>query len=463
MIAIFRNLYIMLTSYLGRNTMKTTPCIIIIAGFALAAAVPRVSAQEYFNRIDTPEDLAPVTPTSAPNEAETNPAESVNFSNLGVPNQPAGEEKYNMALGGLHFGLAAGVGLEYNDNINLAPSGQRLSDWAFRPSVTVDSTYAFSELNTLRFSLGASYAKYFRYSQFDTRGVLISPNSILALTMHVGQVAITFRDRFSYQEDPFDEPTISNTAVYRRFENQVGIQADWAINEMLDLTGGYDHYNLWTIDNQFSSLERAIDTVFIKPSYQIAPAVKVGVDASASFVRFNQQIQNNGDNYMIGPFVDVALARSTHLYAEGGYQDFVFQHDGTTGDNSDAKTWYARVDLANRLSDAFTQHLLFTKSAEIGFGSNFYDLYHVEYAADWKITESLSLDPSLFYEHYTTSAPVGTVGEKADRYGAAIGLRYIFTPSITLGLDYRYVYKDSNLPGLDYRQNLVLLSLYYNF
>jgi len=121
------------------------------------------------------------------------------------------------------------------------------------------------------------------------------------------------------------------------------------------------------------------------------------------------------------------------------------------------------VDIANRLTENFSQRLSFTKSAEVGFGSNFYDLYHLEYAADWKITESLVMDPSLFYEHYTTSASAGFVGESADRYGASIGFRYILSPSITLGLDYRYIYKDSNLAGLDYRQNLVLLSAYYNF
>lgn len=444
--------------------MKITPCsFIFIVCFAIVAAIPRASAQEYFNRIDTPEDLAPVTPTSAPNEAETNPAERVDIANLAQPNEPEGEEKYNMALGGLHFGLAAGVGIEYNDNINLAPKGMQESDWALRPSATIDSTYAFSDLNTLHFSLGASYAKYFDHPEYDTRGVLISPNSILALTMHVGPVALTFRDRFSYQEDPFSDPEISNTAVYRRFENQFGVQADWAINDLWTLTGGYDHYNLWTFDSEFASLERAVDTVFVKPSYQLGPSIKVGIDASASFVRFNEHIQNNGQNYMVGPFVDVALTSNTHLYAEGGYQDFVFQNDGTIGDTSDARTWYGRLDLANRISDALDQRLSFTKSAEVGFGSNYYDLYHVEYAADWKIMDNLVLDPSIFYEHYTTSAPIGTIGEKADRWGAAIGLRYILNPSITLGLDYRYVYKDSNLPDLSYRQNLVLLSLYYNF
>ena len=85
------------------------------------------------------------------------------------------------------------------------------SDFIFRPSVNLDAVWNLTELNTLRFSLGLSYAKYFNHSQFDTRGVLLSPNSELAISVHVGNnVFVTLRDRFSYQEDPYDIPTISN-------------------------------------------------------------------------------------------------------------------------------------------------------------------------------------------------------------------------------------------------------------
>ena len=68
--------------------------------------------------------------------------------------------------------------------------------------------------------------------------------------------------------------------------------------------------------------------------------------------------------------------------------------------------------------------------------------------------------PTFFYEHYKTS---GSFPEKANRYGALLGLRYILTPSVTMGLDYRFLLKDSNLKDSDYQQNLVLLSLFYNF
>ena len=74
--------------------------------------------------------------------------------------------------------------------------------------------------------------------------------------------------------------------------------------------------------------------------------------------------------------------------------------------------------------------------------------------------EKLEVGPSVFYEHYSTD---GSLGEKADRIGAALGFRYHFSNSLTLGLDYRYIWKNSNLEGLDYYQNLVFLSLYYKF
>jgi hypothetical protein len=444
--------------------MKITAYKYLSIGVMLASASSTVLAQEYFSRIASPNDLTPAKPATMEETENVNPADRVSISNPGTaPAAAAGGDKYNMALGPVHFGIAAGVGLEYNDNVNLGPKGSEISDFAIRPSLTVDATYQFSEMNTIHLSLGASYAKYFDHSEFDTRGILLSPNSVLAFTFHVGNFQVTLRDRFSYQEDSFSAPVLSNVTNYRRLENLVGIQVDWAANELFKITGGYDHYNLWTFDSTYSSLDRSIETLYVKPSYLISPAVSIGIDASVSFVSFKENVQNGGTSYLVGPFVDAALTQNTHLYAEVGYQDFTFDRNGTINDQSDSSSWYTRISISNRLSESFSQRLSFTKTAEVGYGSNYYDLYHLEYAADWKIMQNLTLDPSVFYEHYKTSSPTGLQAESADRYGAAIGLRYVLTPSITLGLDYRYLYKNSDIATLDYRQNLVLLSVYYNF
>jgi len=350
--------------------------------------------------------------------------------------------------------------LEWNDNIAYSHS-DRKSDFILHPSLTLDATWRITEMNTLRFSIGASYAKYFSHSEFDSHSLLLSPNTELAFTMQIGQVALTFRDRFSYQEDPYQFAVLSNVARYRRFYNDASIQADWQVTESTKLTAGFSHFNVWTFGGDFDALQRHVDTVYIRPSVRITPAVTVGLNASASIIKYAENIQNNGKTYLVGPFVEADLTAATKLYAEVGMQRFTFSSNGSIPDSStSANSWYTRVSLRNQWSEGVSQQLSFTKTEETGYLSNSYDLYHAEYSINWKITPSLSSVGSAFYEHYTTS---GELAETANRYGVALGARYVLTPSITLAADYRFLLKDSSISDLSYHQNMAMLSLYYNF
>ena len=391
--------------------------------------------------------------------------------------------KYNFAVGPVRFAIAVGIGIEFNDNITLSEH-DRQSDFILRPNLDLQATWRLSDLNTLHINVGISYAKYFDHSQYDTRGLLISPNSDIALTFFTGPVKWTVRDRLSYQEDSYDLPVLSNVAVYRRWENQAGIEGDWAINQKLDLKGGYDHYNLWTVGNDplFNLQDRSVDTIFIRPGVLINPALKVGVNASYSFISFSSPDRSDGDGLLVGPFIDWQLSDVTNLHLEGGFQQLSFNGGSNFDnaeinqlglsasdaaavqqilqDNSDSNSWYLKFEIDNKPTEFFTQRLSFSKTAEVGFGSDFFTLYHVEYNADWKAAPHVEVGPSLFYEYYTTS---GDLGEKAYRIGAALGIRYHFNNSFTVGLDYRYLYKNSDLVDSSYYQNLVFLSAYYKF
>jgi hypothetical protein len=133
---------------------------------------------------------------------------------------------------------------------------------------------------------------------------------------------------------------------------------------------------------------------------------------------------------------------------------------GTVQDNDDLDSYYIKFEIDNRPSEFFKHRLMFSKTGEIGFDSNFYQLWNVEYEANWKPWEHVEIGPDVFYEHYEASGPGG---EKGDRIGASLGIRYHFTNSLTLGLDYRYIWKNSDIIGNDYYQNLAFLSLYYKF
>ena len=467
--------------------MKTLPPLLILVLVLAALSLDGpANAQDYFRELDTRPVVDPYavdpylddsvyneplsdplmdqpiveTPSGVPGPiVETAPRfEATSYLDPAMPPTAEEEERYNWAFGPLRFNVAAGIGLEYNDNVNLAPSGQEESSFILRPSLTLDSVWRLSEMNTLRFSLGISYAKYFNQSQYSS--LLISPQSILALSIMVGDVRITVRDRFSYQEDPYDLVVLSNVARYRRFENQAGIQFDWAINPDLMLTAGYDHYNLWSFEEEFDSLTRAVDTLYMRPAFRINPSIRVGLNTSVSRVRFQEDIQNNGTSLFVGPFLEAAITDSTRLYLELGWQLFDFDRSGLIPDTDNASTPYVRAEIFNQLSEYYSHRLGYTRTAEVGYNTNFYELNHVEYTGSWEATPRLIAFPTLFYEHYKTS---GSFPEKANRYGAGLGLRYILTPSVTLGLDYRFIKQDSNIVDSDYRQNLIMLSLFYNF
>ena len=454
----------------------------------LLAGVSVSQAQDFFRDIGTSRSsggIGPVTPSdyTYDDQSPSGLRPLRPGQDLSVTEEQEETDKFNFALGNFRFGLALGIGFEYNDNINLADHG-RESDFVFRPVLNIDSEWRINDLNTLRFDIGISYAKYFNHSEFDTHGVLISPSSELALTMYTGPVKWTVRDRISYQEDPEAIPDISNVAVYSRWENQAGLEGDWAINQAVDVTVGYDNYNLWTtqknLDPAFALQDRSINTILFKPQWAVNPAIKIGVNGAYSFINFKDDTRSDGENLLVGPFIEWQMSEYTNLYLEGGYQQLRYNNTSNFApaavggsvltpaqaasvgltDNSDSNSYYIRFEIDNRPSEFFRHRLSFSKTAEIGFVSNYITLYNVEYDADWKIMEKLELGPTVFYEHYTTS---GDLGEKADRIGAAIGLRYHIRNNLTLGLDYRYIWKNSNLPDFSYYQDLVFLSLYYKF
>lgn len=384
------------------------------------------------------------------------------------------EEDYNFRLGNVDFVIAAGLGVEFNDNITLADQ-DRLSDIIFRPQLDLEGIWRISESNKLRFGVGLSYAKYLDHDEYDSDSVLIAPTSAISWTFKSGAFTITLRERLSYQEDPFDLPVLSGVANYARWENQAGIQVDWEANEFTRVTFGYDRYDLWAKEEFFKSQDRGIDTVYVRPSYQISPYVTVGVNLSASWVDFREDIQADALVYMVGPFVLWKVSDYLDVYAEVGYQRSDFDggttasaFDPDTGlltsdvviDEDDASSVYVKLELRHRPTENFRHKLVASKTAEVGFGSNYYDLYHVEYNADWKIGENTSLAPTLFWEYYETS---GDVSEHAHRFGAALGIYHILSEHLTVGLDYRFLWKDSDLPDSDYYQNLALLSIYYKF
>ena len=452
-------------------TSRISP--ILAAGTLIALAQPAFT-QEFFREFGTSRSsggIGRITP-SAEVFSGNSPS---GLSPVDAVDQGAVEEKYNFRLGLVDFVVAAGIGVEFNDNITLASSNE-ISDIIIRPEINIEGVLRVSELNTLRFGLGLGYAKYVDHSEFDSDGVIISPTSALVWSIKSGSVTFTVRERLSYQEDPFALATLSNAATFKRWENQAGFEIDWDATEYARVSVGFDRFDLWAKDDSFTSQDRSINTVFLRPSVDVSPRLTVGLNGSVSWTSYKENIQADGQTILVGPFMQVKVSDVTDFYAEVGWQQSSF--DGATiqqletrdangaivnpllVDTDDSQSLYFKAQISNRPSENFRHSFTASRTSENGLGSNFYDLYHFEYSADWLIRENTSITPVVFYETYKTS---GNLQEDASRMGLALGIHHMLSNSLTIGLDYRFLTKDSNRPDADYKQNLGMFSLYYKF
>lgn len=445
-------------------TILTGRILTLLGVLSLGATSP---AQEFFREFGSESSYSDGFRNSPSIEVFSG-NDDAGVNSLGPAEESDEEDDYNMRLGPLDFIIAAGLSVEFNDNITLA-SENELSDIIFRPQIDIEGVLRFSESNKLRLGVGIGYAKYLDHDEYDTNGVLIAPNSAIVWTIEAGAFTFTVRERLAYQEDPFEFTTISNTAAFRRWENQAGLQVDWDASQYTQITFGYDRYDLWAEDEVYESYSHSTDTLYFRPSYQVSPAVTVGLNTSYSWVDYTEDIQADGQVLLVGPFIQWKASEYVDVYLEGGYQQSTFDGGTLRGigpentpdiDTDDSNSYYVKASITHRPTESFRHKIEVSKTSELGQGSNFYDLVHLEYSIDWKVAENTSLRPTLFYEWFETS---GDDAEDGTRFGASIGLYHIFSEHLTLGLDYRYLQKDSNLPGFDYTQNLGLLSLYYKF
>ncbi len=366
---------------------------------------------------------------------------------------------YNLLVGPVRFRVSATMGIEYNDNINLAQSDKQ-SDVIFRPQVDFNAVWPITQLNTLRFDIGVSYAIYAQHSSDDTNGVLIAPGSQLAFDIFVGDFRINIHERPLLQQDPIAELQLSNTADYGRFENTAGISILWDLNKVL-VTVGYDHYNFVSTTSEFDYLNRNAEILAGTVSVAVSSNTNVGVEAYSVYSYYNQSVLNDAIDASFGGFVETQLSNFLKVRAAAGYQLINFDNTGSVDDSSDLSSYYVNILISNRLNANITQAVSAGHETQLGVDSNYITLTYVRYTTTWSIIRNTIINTEFFFEDGQDSG--GFIDEHLQRYGAALSVGYQLMPHVTLGLHYQYTQKDSNVAGRDYKQNRVSLDGTYSF
>ncbi len=366
---------------------------------------------------------------------------------------------YNLLLGPVRFRFSATMGVEYNDNINLAEVNEQ-DDVIFRPAINLDAIWPVTTLNTLRLDLGLSYAIYVDHSNANTNGVLISPGSQIAFDVFVGDFRINFHDRPSLQQDPIAELALSNVVDYGRFENTAGVSVLWDLNKAV-LTLGYDHYNYVSTNSDFDYLNRNAEELAGTLGVNVASNTTVGVESYAVFNYYDQHVLNDSTSTAVGGFVETQLTSYLKLRAAAGYQWIDFDHNGTVADPHNLSDYYANVLVSHRINAAVRQSISAGHESQLGVNSNYITLNYVRHTVSWNIIRNTLLSTEFFYEDADDSG--GFINEHLHRYGGALTIGYQLTPHVTLGLRYQYTQKDSDVAGRDYKQNRVSVDGTYSF
>lgn len=366
---------------------------------------------------------------------------------------------YNLLLGPVRFRVSATVGVEYNDNVNYAEVGVQ-KDVIITPNINLDAIWPITQLNTLRLDLGLGYSFYVDHSNYDTRAILIAPNSQVAFDIFVGDFRINIHDRMLAQQDPIAEPALSNVADYGRFENTAGISVLWDLNKIL-LTLGYDHYTFVSTTSAFDYLDRNAEELSGSAAYLVTPTIKIGVEANGVFNYYSESVLNDSTDFSAGVFAETEITNNIKLRVAGGYQEISFDRGGSVNDNNDLSDYYANVLLTHRLNTVISQTISAGHENQLGVNSNYITLNYVRHTIAWNLIRNMLLTTEFFFEEAEESG--GFIGEHFHRIGGAATVGYQLTPHVTLGLRYQYTTKDSDVALEDYNQNRVSFDGTYSF
>lgn len=373
---------------------------------------------------------------------------------------------YNLLIGPVRFRLGATMGVEYNDNINLAQVNKQ-EDIILRPQVNFNAVWPVTQLNTLRMDIGLGYAWYLDHSNANTRGVLLNPGSQIAFDIFVGDFRINIHDRPMLQQDPIAQLALSNTINYGRFENTGGVSVLWDLNKAA-VTLGYDHYTYISTTSQFDYLNRNAEIVSATMSFAVASTTSVGVEGNAIFTNYDQNLLNDSETYSVGGFVETQLSNYLKVRGAGGYQWISFDRSFVQNllglpftDNGEASNWYANLLVSHRLNATLKQTLSAGHETQLGINSNYITLNYVRHTISWNIIRNTLLSTEFFFEDADDSG--GFINEHLQRFGGALTVGYQLTRHVTLGARYQYTQKDSDVLLRDYKQNRVSVDGTYSF
>ncbi|WCJ59051.1 hypothetical protein NXS98_15230 [Fontisphaera persica] len=369
---------------------------------------------------------------------------------------------YNLKWGKMIARVHASTQMEYNDNINLSELNPR-SDFSISPNVGVGFMYPVSKNNLLQLDLGVGYRWYLNSPAVSS--IILAPNSRLDYRVFINDLSLNFYDNISVQADPVSRPEISGAGAgdfinFRRLHNLAGVIAEWRPFRQWGFVGGYSHTLDRSLTSEYLELDYDQHTFSLGAMYQASSRLMLGLNNAYAMTFYRDSFQNDGTAFNIGPFVTWEATRFILLDASVAYSLATYDTNNRIADASDFQGLVFQVGVRHRINRRMNQNLRVGRTAGLGFGSNYTEMYSLQHGFQWQLNRAMSVNTLFSYENFQASN-VG--GDSGNRYMAYVGFNYSLTRTWNATLAYSYALKDSAIEGRDYSQNRLTLELQKRF
>jgi hypothetical protein len=211
-------------------------------------------------------------------------------------------------------------------------------------------------------------------------------------------------------------------------------------------------------------IDHSSEIVNFRPGLQVHPKLIVGLQGTASFTTYDQNILNDFNNYSGGVYADWHPSRFLSIQPRAGYTLYDFQQTSSFILAENETGWYVDLTARHAITEAITYSLSAGHELQPGIEANIISDWYVRPSVNWNIIKNVSLTTFLSYEHGEQSRQgiVGAASETFDWFSGGLTIAYTFLKNLRASLNYRLTLRDSDLQNRGYTQNLVGLQLTYS-
>ena len=387
-------------------------------------------------------------------------------------------EDYNFRFGPVMVDVIGTFGIEYNDNINTSEV-RPIEDVILQPGISFGLKWQMNEGNELDMNIGAEYWHYVDHSELNdaSNQLALTPNTELSYRVLLGEVIFRVYDRLQYTFDSADSVTVddmgdvidNDPAAFTRFQNVFGLQSEWYIGENV-FSAQLSRMDVWSPEQEFEYIDREEYKAALNVERDLAANFKVGVGTSYTTIDYDQEINNDGSVFSIGPYFDWKVTELISLYAGLAWNDVDYDSGGISdvvgdaaGHGNDAEpsdlSWMVR--LSHTANDVFNHQLEWYRAISGGSTSNYNEVDGIRYTAAYNVTPRIRIDGAVGYEENDSAG--GLINDDFDRWIYGLSTELVLGPRLTADLGYRYIDKASDAEFQSYEQNQFRVLFKYDF